>query len=369
MNCIFYDFLKVALGNKAFLDSILSSKEWEELFILAKKQALTGICFSGIERLPKEQKPPRGLLMQWWGLTNQIEARNGRMNVATREVWDSFVHQGYRAVILKGQGNALWYPQPQRRQPGDVDIWVTTGDAPYNSAASREKVIRMVKQRFPEKLANMKHIHYPIFHDVDVEVHFQPGVMSGWMINRRLQEFFTREIGKGEKVKLEVSSNQDGHITVPSWDMNAVFLLVHLFNHFMYEGVGMRQMVDYYYFLIKGYENIDREYVQRTINSIHLKSFCRAVMWVLHEILGLDEKYLLTEMDIARGQLLLDEIMAGGNFGHYDIRYWNPEDSLWQHYWKRMKRQLSFFRYYPSEVLATPLFLIYQRIWMLSQNK
>ena len=48
----------------------------------------------------------------------------------------------------------------------------------------------------------------------------------------------------------------------------------------------------------------------RTLGSLHLTGFCRAVMYVLKEKLGLEDRYLLMEPDAKLGEFLFNEIMA-----------------------------------------------------------
>lgn len=365
---LFFQLLKVAIGRQEVFDDNPSLNQWEELFSSAKKQALIGVCFSAIEKLPAEQRPPKELLMQWWAITQQIEKQNTLLNHRTIQVWESFARDGFRAIILKGQGNARWYPNPLRRQSGDIDVWLTNSRKPFDLDVSRAEILSYVKSRFPVERADLKHIHYPLFTDVAVEVHFQPGIIRGWRRNRKLQDFFTEEMSNCQGVKLEDNKGSYHVVTIPSPNMNAVYLLVHLFDHFMYEGVGMRQVLDYYYFLLHDFDNINKEYICKTLKNIHLLHFCGAVMWILKDVFCLNDLYLIAKPDKARGTLLLNEIIAGGNFGQYDDRLWKAEDSRLNFYWRRTKRQLRFFRYYPVEVISTPLFLAYQRLWIKGHN-
>ena len=56
-------------------------------------------------------------------------------------------------------------------------------------------------------------------------------------------------------------------------------------------------------------------------NKVDIK-FARAVMYVLHEALGLSEEKMIAPMDDKRGKLLLSEILNGGNFGkHWRLRH------------------------------------------------
>lgn len=52
---IFYDFLRFCIGSaKEIPDSLKEEADWKELYAIAKKQALLGVLFDGIKKLPAE---------------------------------------------------------------------------------------------------------------------------------------------------------------------------------------------------------------------------------------------------------------------------------------------------------------------------
>ena len=403
----FFELLQVSLGRRDALSSILSDEEWKKMLVCAQKQALVGVCFTGVEALPKEQRPGRELLMQWYALTTQIEARNGEINTRSVEACRYFEKHGFMACVLKGQGNARMYAVSEkrkekseklavRRQSGDIDVWVKPHprplskgrgeyipiDAPYSIKESRLEVLRWVRQRFPNEDFDLKHIHFPIIRDVAMEVHFVPSLLRSPIANRRLQRFYEQEAERQmqHQVTLEGVDAKLGGLNCPTPEFNLVFQLTHIFDHFISEGVGLRQVMDYYFVLRtqreqseKGKEKSEKygydESPVRIIKSLGLYGFAGALMWVLHEVLGMEEELMLCPMDERRGRVLLDEILAGGNFGQYESRYWYSGMSRWKFYVARMRRMMHFLRYYPSEVLWDIPFRIKQRVWMIAHKK
>ena len=116
---MFFDFLKYCLGNKVVDADFIDKMDWLSLFDFAKKQAILGFCFEGIERLGQEYperllKNPVGqdLLMTWMGKAQQIHRRNRMVNVVAAKLYHQLRKDGLRCCILKGQGNALMYPNP-----------------------------------------------------------------------------------------------------------------------------------------------------------------------------------------------------------------------------------------------------------------
>ena len=141
-----FDFLKYCLGGKDNMSNVVADIDWEHLYSFASKQAILGFCFDGIERLGKEypnelkQNPiGKNLLMTWMGAAQQIRRQNVKVNGVAAKLYSKFRVDGLRCCILKGQGNALMYPNPYSRTPGDIDVWMN---------ASREDITEYAKTHF-----------------------------------------------------------------------------------------------------------------------------------------------------------------------------------------------------------------------------
>ena len=147
----FFQFLCFSIGISSDLPDV-QSKEWKLIYEMAKKQSLLGIAFDGIEKMGSTIKIDSDLLMTWLGKCKMIEKRNYQLNEAVVKVSEYFKKNGIEACILKGQGNALMYPKPLHRTPGDIDIWVSGKDS---------DVIRFVHSIAPDEKASYHHIDFP----------------------------------------------------------------------------------------------------------------------------------------------------------------------------------------------------------------
>lgn len=103
-----------------------------------------------------------------------------------------------------------------------------------------------------------------------------------------------------------------GNIVVPSTEFNLVFILVHMFHHWAFEGCGMKQLMDYFWLLEKGQmsENSKRE-VLKWLKGMGLQSFLSAVMYVF-ELLGMDKKKILCTPNKRLGEKLWADILTVG---------------------------------------------------------
>ena len=127
---IFFDFLRFCIGSAKEIPDSLKEADWKELYRFAQKQCLVGILFDGIQKLsPSEVGMSKDLLLQWMMQCQMLEKANVRLNDSAIQVSEWFRKKGFRTCILKGQGNALLYPNGLHRTPGDIDIWVEGGQA------------------------------------------------------------------------------------------------------------------------------------------------------------------------------------------------------------------------------------------------
>ena len=235
----------------------LRLKSRKELLTLLYRKLLIlriySVLFDGIKKLPAEYVGmKKELLLQWMAESQMLEKVNVRLNDAAIQVSEWFRKKGFRTCILKGQGNALMYPNPYSRTPGDIDIWVEGGD---------KRVISFVRSISPHEKACYHHIEFPSYKGVEVEVHYRPSFLLCIWHNRKLQKYYERV--KEEQFSHRVMLGEQGEIAIPTVEFNLIFQLTHIFSHLMNEGIGLRQLLDYYYVLCdfyKVYQNSSKTY-------------------------------------------------------------------------------------------------------------
>ena len=449
----FFAFLRYCLGYKRDMSRVVAGIDWQELYSFASKQALLGLCFDGIERLGKEYPEElkqnsigRELLMNWMGKAQQIRRQNMKVNAVASKLFSMLREDRMRCCILKGQGNALMYPNPYSRTPGDIDIWIH---------ASRERITEYASKRFElEDDIRLQHLETSL-DGVPVELHFFPCSMNNPIYHVRLQKWFLRN------ADLQCSNivglpDGAGDIAIPTSPFNVVYQLTHLYHHFFDEGIGMRQIIDYFLVVNDFSKNVflnndlsnhpvnfsnhpvplskegstfspspsssgsgdvtapsrcseplrskdggpskvspdcaewDRlaiegdnsatavtssastalVVVQRELKCLGLWKFARAVMYVLHETLGLSEEKMIAPMDEKRGKLLLAEILNGGNFGQHFTKYGHfTQQGMAKKYFLKIWRNMHFVRYYPAEALSEPIFRTWHFFWRLKHRR
>ena len=426
---IFFDFLRFCIGSAKEIPDSLKEADWKELYRIAQKQCLVGVLFDGIKKLPTEHVGmKKELLLQWMAESQMLEKANVRLNDAAIQVSEWFRKKGFRTCILKGQGNALMYPNPYSRTPGDIDIWVEGGD---------KRVISFVRSISPHEKACYHHIEFPSYKGVEVEVHYRPSFLLCFWHNRKLQKYYERM--KEEQFSHRVMLGEQGEIAIPTVEFNLIFQLTHIYAHLMNEGIGLRQLLDYYYVLCdfyKVYQNFsnpsvslskgsstfspspsssgsgdvtalrcseplrykdggpskvspdcagwDRlgisgdtassdqsavlDSVQKELKELGLWKFAGAIMYIIQEVFGLSASRLIVPPNEKYGRFVLNEVLEAGNFGRHDKRNRFGKSKL-GHNLQRVYRDMRLVRYFPAEALSEPFFRVWHFFWRLKHRR
>lgn len=348
---LFFELLQIALGNRKRLSESPSSKEWEKLYTESERQAITGLLLYGIDKLPEIQRPPKEFLIQWIGIGQMIEQRNKLMDLRCKDLLEKLTEHGLRCSILKGQGIAQLYDCELRqfRQSGDIDVYVDCG---------LEKSLAFAKVMGQQDVDwDYKHLHLNIWDDTEVEMHYRVEVLLNLRKNRKLQRWF--------KVNEEFIFSHDNNLTAPTTEFNVFYILLHIYRHFLYEGVGLRQIIDYYFVLQKVHESqlMAPKYVD-TVRGFGMEKFARGLMWVMQEALGMPNEWMLWEPDQKEGEYILMQVMEGGNFGHHDKRLKHCGGKLGA-VKAILTHNLHLLAHYPSDVIWAPVWIVWHKLWKI----
>lgn len=296
------------------------------------------------------------------GMAAKIQQRNEVVNRRCVELQAKISADGFRSYIMKGQGNAVLYNDlALLRQSGDIDVYLEGG---------LDKVLAYANTFAPTNGVNELEMHVAVFPDTEVEFHYRPFIMRNPFKNRKLQRFFVDEGEKCFENKIALP-NGAGEISVPTTTFNLVHQMVHIYHHLVTEGIGLRQLLDYYFLLhsAKSVENVNKS--KECIHSLGLDRFASALMWVLNLVFGncpvpeLVEGWKHNEKD---GRFLLEEIMLSGNFGKQDDRQRGLYNSKWNSFWIVNAKAYKFIHFDHSAWIWSPIHRIKSQINKLRRN-
>jgi len=350
MDSLFIELLQVSLGIREEFSRVPSAAEWLPLYQESQRQAVLGLLVDGLERLPNDQLPKQDLLLQWIGLVQLNEGAYHLHCERAKELTSRLHEKGYLSSVLKGIGFAQYYPTPSHRQCGDIDMWVApkvNGEG-LKVHGFRKELTKWIKTLCSVGHSEWHHIEAEFFKDVSVEVHFHPAWLYNHFHNHNLQRFF-------EQKKEESMMDRPGGFNYPKPNFDVVFSLVHTFHHLLEEGVGMRHIVDYFY-ILKALPKEERGRSLEIIRGLGLEKFLSAMMWVLKEVCGMPSEYLLCSPNETEGKFLLNEMMAGGNFGKCRT------DGLIRNSFSRYRVMV---QHYPSEVFWMIPWKVWHKCWRM----
>ena len=352
----------MALGTRERLSRVLLVREWEALYDEAERQAIVGVLLGGLEHLPDEQLPSLELKLQWIGLVQIMEAEYRLHVERTWELAERFRTVGFRSCVLKGVAMARYYPEPSRRQCGDIDLWTfpVKGERlevrAYSVTKFRRNVMKWLRSQYEIDHNVWHNVGVKVFEDVPVEIHFHPGWLWNPWNNRKLQKFFEKYTSYIFHHTADIGYN------VMPVEFDAVFSLVHTYRHLIVGGVGLRHVVDYYYVLKQvkggrfgGSEDILHQ-TSYILHQLGMQRFVSGMMWVMKEVCGASDELLLCKPNEKEGIFLLSEIMEGGNFGQ------KRKDGKFRN---SFSRWMMMVKHYPSEMLWMIPWKIWHKGWRL----
>ena len=368
---LFYQLLRMALGRQVCLPHTPNEQEWKALYELAKKQSLIGVCFAGVQKLQTQrQEPPEMTYLTWMGMAAKIQQRNEVVSRQCVELQGQLAADGVRSCVLKGQGVGALYRVHENdnnqnssdlsmfRQSGDIDVWVDTDE---------EGALRWVKKYQRELDFDYKHVHLDVLEGTSVEVHYRPSTSRvPWYMKR--VDHFTRE----KACWTNAVALGDGMVNVPSLEFNLVFILQHIFGHLFAEEMTLKQYLDYYFVLKQAHvEGADVQEAYRWMLRMGMGSFAKATMWLLREVFGMPEEWMICEADADEGRFLLDRVMAKeqkAKSGEHGSVRWHLSV-----FWAQQSKNLHLLTHYPLEVLFSPIWLarhfFWKRIWKMKHKE
>ena len=364
----YLDFLRFSLDDNRPIPDSVRNIDWDGLLAFGRKQAIAGVLYHGLARMgDSAHKPDSAMILRWYATYAAIKKTNMQVyrdaSALTTGLYRDFL---VKSCILKGQGNALMYPDPYMRSPGDIDIWCQTQTENAVGSGQKEpktkrknyfwtvdpeivKLIKIARQQDKQGEIGYHHIELNVM-QTPVELHFFPSFMGNIVHEKRLRRWF--EAHKAEQFRNAVQLPDGlGTICVPTDSFNRVFQMSHLMHHFFFEGIGLRQIIDYYYLLRRGFTPAEQQEEIEVFRRTGMFKFASAVMYIMQVVLGLDDEFLLMKPNEHIGRLLLSEIVQSGNFGFADERYSFRGMSPYKQYFLEIYRNLHFAFDFPSETV------------------
>lgn len=242
----FFSHLIGSLLNKTSVDwsrfEGLKSEDWLQLYALSVKQGVVAVLYDTLRFVPKNIAPPKELLLKWLSHTLSIEKQMMKKRTVAIEFAENMAEKNIPVVVLKGIAFASYFPNPSHREFGDFDC--------YMMGKKEEGDIAAIVAGAMKEDASYKHSHL-YYKGLMIENH------------RYLTSFDNSKQGIKTELILKdlIGSNysyiDNTKLILPSAIFNAIFLVKHAQRHFLREGICIRHLLDWAFFLKTESVNVD----------------------------------------------------------------------------------------------------------------
>ncbi len=295
------ELLSDALFQKPFC--AVEGINWQEVFAECKAQSVTTLVFPS---LPKEQIP-EAIYAQWKYRVNMEIARNSQVSYAHTIIDRLFCKAEIPYVILKGCVSAAFYNDPLLRTMGDVDFLVKEADFDKADTLLRNNgfVSDNIKHEYEEAYAK---------DGIVFELHKKVNGVPGGKVGEIIDSYFEDVFEKTEPVRTTFAQYSS-----PSNFHHGLIMLLHVARHMITGGIGLRHFCDWAVFVEKIGDNFPM-FFEEKLRKVGLWRFACLLTQFCMMYLGCSEKKWAGKLEADLLEALKDDIFAGGNFGHKDLK-------------------------------------------------
>ena len=298
LNSLFLTLVRLGIGTSKDVN-IPNDVDWNVLKDLADKHGLSAVVLDGIEKLPEQERPPKVFLLEWIGETLQdYEYRYDMYCKAIADLAGFYNSHGYKMMVLKGYACSLDWPRPEHRPCGDIDIWQfgkqKESDALLESvefsdkSVETDKIVESVKKMEVDR----SHHHHTVFYwgDFMVENHYDFINVHHHKSNAEVEQVL-KELAQDDSHFVEMESTTTDSATkvyLPSTNLHALFLLKHTMIHFAAEGISLRQLLDWGFFMKAHHQEIDWPWFTEKLEQFGMTTMFNIFNAICVEDLGFD---------------------------------------------------------------------------------
>ena len=282
--------------------------DWESLYRLAHEQTVVPRVTDGINRLPGEflpnDRPER--LDPFLGDLMTTAKRNRVLDAFIPKLFNAL--SGIPVVLVKGQSLAQDYPDPERRQPGDIDLLLLPSSYEAAKAILLPKATTVLEEESAVWHQGMR------FKSIEVEVHGSISTLMSRKLDRKLAALLEEQFDGRTFPAVTIGGAE---IPVPDADFNAVYIFVHFLHHYWSGGIGLRQIIDWMTFVSVHKRDIHPVILENRLEDLGLLHLWKVFTGFAQEYLGCpaEKLPLAAAPDTWKNARIWRYIRRCGNFG------------------------------------------------------
>lgn len=296
----------------------VTPEEWAEMFRLSKTQGVTAVVFEKLSAAFDEcedfPRPPKALTLNWYAQSQSIERKMAIIHKRSEEFAGLMEEKGLHTLVLKGIAVSSYYPNPLHREFGDLDCYLFEGTVDNIRWGSGYEKGNLLAEELGAHVrrGHYKHSHV-VFKKQEIENHQYFLPIRGSKANKALE----KQLRKCVETK-GFHTKEGTALLCPNADFNALFLTAHAMNHFLYESVKVRHLLDWALFLRAEQENVDWDLFWTWCDKMHFTRFvqCLNHLCRIHfdlRVPSLEEKREPSAVTESLSVRILSDIFNGGS--------------------------------------------------------
>lgn len=300
IHSLYFHILSSLVNNKVdssvFGGDVLKTEYWEQLYLLSKQQGTVAIIFEAIKDIPKGMAPPRAITLRWISHALSIEDQMKKKESVAIEFAEELSKRGIQTTVLKGLAYASYYPNPCHRESGDLDCYL------MGKKEEGDKITIEIGGKMEE--AGYKHSHL-YYKGLTIENHNYLTSFDNTKLGVRTEQLLQELISEGCR------PIADTKLQNPSADFNALFLIKHAQRHFIKEGIFVRHLLDWFFFLKSESQNVNWEKVIPIMKECRILEFAKVMTRLCIEQLGMKINIGELSSPMKMSDAVLADILGG----------------------------------------------------------
>lgn len=297
-----------------------------EFLEMARKHAVLPFLYDACEKqgLAKDTR-----YANFWQQIRQVAATTARANYrllfVVKYITELLEKESILIILLKGASTASYYPTPELRKSGDVDILIP------QERDFRRAVELLEKEGFArcESQSALHHMELKNEEGISVELHcmlaepFESGKMNHYL--ETLLAEYREHVEKNDSWGVAFNQPTDAY--------HAFYLVVHMLQHFLRAGFGLKFLCDWTVFWNREIAAKEKETFLRLLQESGTQGFVAALTEACVKYLGLREENVLFLLGDSHGVVencpaeedwqqlaeeFMEEVFISGEFGRGD---------------------------------------------------
>ena len=259
--------IRISITGKS--EPLNGSINWTEMMHYSSKQGVLGVAFGAIEHLSEEDRPHVDFIMDWMRQITFLESCNKINREFIARLALLLLKHNIRMLLMKGYGLSLYWPKPDIRPIGDIDIY---------TLGKWKETDRLLHDELGVRIDNSYHKHSVIrYKGKTIENHYN-------FLNIHAHRS-TAEIEAILHEELNANPDKDiRNLYYPSTRFNTLYILRHGAEHFASTSMNLRLVLDWAFFVLKN--EIDWDWLLQILDRVGMKQYLATINAICTRYLG-----------------------------------------------------------------------------------